>query len=384
MEFPIYLDYNATTPIDPEVLDAMIPYFKNKFGNPASKSHKYGWEATESVEFARKKVAGIINAEHNEIIFTSGSTESINLALKGLVESLNGKDVHIITSKIEHRAVLDVCEYLNKYGVEVTYLDVDKYGFVNPDDITKEIRKNTVLVSIMTANNEVGTIQPIGEIGKICNDNNVLFHTDATQAVGKIPIDVNGLNIDLLSFSAHKIYGPKGVGALFIKNKSPKIKIKEQINGGGHENGLRSGTLNVPAIVGFGKACEICKQKMFEEYKEMIIFRDRFINNILQRIKNTVLNGHPQKRLPNNMNICFKNIDSTVLMSETKELAFSSGSACTSADLKPSYVLSAMNISEENSRSSARFSIGRFTTNKEMEFSINKIVTIVEKIRKLS
>jgi len=384
MEFPIYLDNNATTPVDSEVLDAMLPYFKSKFGNAASKSHKYGWEASEAVELARKKVAKLIGAKPGEIIFTSGTTESINLSHKGSLESFQGKENHIITSKIEHSAVLDTCKYLSGYGVDVTYLDVDKFGFVNPDDVSEYIKDNTMLVSIMMANNEVGTIQPVGEIGNICGEKNILFHTDAAQAIGKIPVNVNELNVDLMSFSAHKIYGPKGIGALFIKNKSPEIKLTEQINGGGHEFGFRSGTLNVPAIVGFGKACEICEKKMYNEFADLIIFRDRFINNILQKTEGASLNGHSTKRLPNNINICFNNIDSSVLMSEMKELAFSAGSACTSADLKPSHVLKAMGLSDADSRSSVRLGLGRFTTNEEVEFSINKIVNTVEKIRKLS
>ena len=384
MEFPIYLDNNATTQVDSEVLDAMLPYFKNKFGNASSKSHKYGWEAAEAVELARKKVAHIIGAQPGEIIFTSGTTESINLSHKGLLESFQGKKNHIITSKIEHSAVLDTCKYLSRYGVEITYLDVDKFGFLNPDDVSNSIKENTMLVSIMMANNEVGTIQPIGEIGNICKEKNIFFHTDAAQAIGKIPVNINELNVDLMSFSAHKIYGPKGIGALFIKNKNPEIKLTEQINGGGHENGFRSGTLNVPAIVGFGKACEICEKKIYKEFVDLIIFRDRFINNILQKAEGASLNGHSTKRLPNNINICFNNIDSVVLMSEIEELAFSAGSACTSADLKPSHVLKAMGLSDANSRSSVRFGLGRFTTNEEVEFSINKIVNTVEKIRKLS
>jgi cysteine desulfurase len=362
----------------------MLPYFCKKFGNAASKTHKYGLEAAEAVENARKKIAGLINADPKEIIFTSGTTESINLAFKGLVESLQKKEIHIITSKIEHSAVLDTCKYLAKYGVDISYIDVDKFGFINPDDILKAIRKNTILISVMMANNEVGTIQPIGDIGKICKERNILFHTDAAQAVGKIPVDVKELNIDLLSYSAHKIYGPKGIGALYIRNKEPKIKITEQINGGSHEHGLRSGTLNVPAIIGFGKACEISEKKMFDEFKELTIFRDRFISNILQKVDGSYLNGHPIKRLPNNVNICIKNLDNIVLMSEVKELAFSAGSACTSADLKPSHVLKAMGLSDEDSKSSVRISFGRFTTNEELEFSINKIVNTVEKIKILS
>jgi cysteine desulfurase len=381
MNLPIYLDYNSTTPIDPDVLKEMMPYLTDKFGNAASKSHRFGWEAEEVVEFARKRIAGLINADSKEIVFTSGATESINLALKGICESLNGKKNHLIVSNIEHKAVLDSAKYLEKFGIEVTFIKADKNGFVNPDDAEKVINQNTALVSIMTANNEIGTIQPIAELTQICSDKGILFHTDATQAVGKIPVDVNALGIDLMSFSAHKMYGPKGIGVLYVKNKIPKIKITEQISGGGHEKGLRSGTLNVPAIVGFGRACELCKEKMFDEYQQQVVMRDRLIYNLLNKLEFTTLNGDSSKRLPNNVNVCFENVDSSVLMSEVKELAFSTGSACSSASLELSHVLKAIGKTDDESRCSVRFGIGRFTTNEEIDFTIKKIIEEVNKIR---
>jgi cysteine desulfurase len=381
MKTPIYLDYNSTTPVDPDVLKEMIPFFSEKFGNAASKSHRYGWEADESVEFARKKIANLINADAKEIIFTSGATESNNLAIKGVVEGFKGKKDHVITSEVEHKAVLDTLKYLENFGIEVTYLKTDRNGFVNPEDVAKEINDRTALVTIMTANNEIGTIQPVTEIAEICRNKGVLFHTDAAQAAGKIPMDVNIAGIDLMSFSAHKLYGPKGIGALYVKKKNPKIKITEQINGGGHENGLRSGTLNVPAIVGFGKACELCKEKMFVEYKEQVVLRDRLIYNLINNLEYTKLNGDNGKRLPNNINICFEKVDSTVLMSELKELAFSTGSACSSASLELSHVLKAIGKTEEESRCSVRFGVGRFTTNEELDLAIEKIINAVNKIR---
>lgn len=381
MNTPVYLDYNSTTPVDPLVLEAMLPYFSEKFGNAASKSHKFGWEAEEAVEFARKQIASLINADAKDIIFTSGTTESVNLALKGIAESYNGKNIHIISCEIEHKAVLDSLKYLEKFGVEVTYIKTDRFGFVNPDDIKNNIKENTVLVSIMTANNEIGTIQPIAEISELCRNNNILFHTDAAQAAGKIPIDVDFQGIDLMSFSAHKMYGPKGVGVLYIKNKNPKIKLTEQISGGGHENGFRSGTLNTPAIVGFGRACELCKERMFDDYKVQVVLRDRLINNLTKRLEFTTLNGDGSKRLPNNVNINFEKVNSTVLMSELKELAFSTGSACSSASLELSHVLKAIGKTDDESRCSVRFGIGRFTTNEEIDFAIEKIIDAVNKIR---
>jgi cysteine desulfurase len=381
MKIPVYLDNNSTTPVDPEVLKEMIPFFSEKYGNAASKTHRYGWEAEEAVELARKRIADLINADSREIIFTSGATESINLAIKGITENFFGEKKQIITSNIEHKAVLDSLNYLEKFGIEISYIKADRNGLVNPSDVLNAITPKTALVSIMTANNEIGTVQPIAEISGICRDKGILFHTDATQAIGKIPFDVNLLGVDLVSFSAHKLYGPKGIGTLFIKNKNPKIKITEQISGGGHENNLRSGTLNVPAIVGYGKACELCKRKMFEEYETQVILRDRLINNLVHNLEFATLNGHSSKRLPNNINMCFENVDSTVLMSEVKELAFSTGSACSSASLELSHVLKAIGKTDSESRCSVRLGIGRFTKNEEIDFAIDKLIEAVKKIR---
>jgi len=384
MEFPIYLDNNSTTPLDPDVLDSMMPYLTTKFGNAASKSHKYGWETEEAVELSRKKIAQFINAEPKEIIFTSGATESNNLALKGVVERYASKGNHIITSPTEHKAILDPCAYLEMHGIEVTYLKVDEYGAIDPGDLKKAIKDKTVLVSLMFANNEIGTLNHVKEIGKVCREHGVLFHTDGTQAVGKIPVDVDEMKIDLMSFSAHKIYGLKGIGALYIRSRKPRVSLIEQINGGGHEKGMRSGTLNVPGIVGFGKACEICSGVMEEESKKIMSLRDKMMNAFLENIDYCYLNGHPDKRIPNNLNMSFRFIDSEALMMEMKELAISSGSACTSATLETSYVIKAIGKSEEFARSSIRFGVGRFNTSEEIDFAIDRVIDAVKKLRKLS
>ena len=384
MEFPIYLDNNSTTPLDPDVLDSMMPYLTTKFGNAASKSHKYGWETEEAVELSRKKIAQLINAEPKEIIFTSGATESNNLALKGVVERYASKGNHIITSPTEHKAILDPCAYLEMHGIEVTYLKVDEYGAIDPGDLKKAINDKTVLVSLMFANNEIGTLNHVKEIGKVCREHGVLFHTDGTQAVGKIPVDVDEMKIDLMSFSAHKIYGLKGIGALYIRSRKPRVNLIEQINGGGHEKGMRSGTLNVPGIVGFGKACEICFGVMEEESKKIMSLRDKMMNAFLENIDYCYLNGHPDKRIPNNLNMSFRFIDSEALMMEMKELAISSGSACTSATLETSYVIKAIGKSEEFARSSIRFGVGRFNTSEEIDFAIDRVIDAVKKLRKLS
>ena len=384
MEFPIYLDNNSTTPLDPDVLDSMMPYLTTKFGNAASKSHKYGWETEEAVELSRKKIAQLINAEQKEIIFTSGATESNNLALKGVVERYASKGNHIITSPTEHKAILDPCAYLEMHGIEVTYLKVDEYGAIDPGDLKKAIKDKTVLVSLMFANNEIGTLNHVKEIGKVCREHGVLFHTDGTQAVGKIPVDVDEMKIDLMSFSAHKIYGLKGIGALYIRSRKPRVSLIEQINGGGHEKGMRSGTLNVPGIVGFGKACEICFGVMEEESKKIMLLRDKMMNAFLENIDYCYLNGHPDKRIPNNLNMSFRFIDSEALMMEMKELAISSGSACTSATLETSYVIKAIGKSEEFARSSIRFGVGRFNTSEEIDFAIDRVIDAVKKLRKLS
>ncbi|MGB9697110.1 MAG: cysteine desulfurase family protein [Ignavibacteria bacterium] len=382
MKFPIYFDYNSTTPIDPAVLEEMMPYLKEKFGNPSSRTHSYGLEAEIAVDIARKKVADLIGASIEEIIFTGSATESINLAIKGFIEGLNEDNIHIITTKIEHAAVLNTCKYVEQFGHEVTYLNVDGNGLIDIDELKSAIKSNTKLITIQTANNEIGTIQPISEIGKLCSEHKIVFHTDASQAVGKIPINVDELYIDMLSFSGHKIYGPKGIGVLFIKKKTPAIKLKEQIHGGGQEKSLRSGTLNVPAIVGLGKACEICKKTLYEESIRLTVWRDRIINNVKMRIENSYLNGHLTKRLPTNINFSFKNIDNIQLLREMKEIAFSTGSACSSESSEPSHTLIAIGRSPELIRGSVRFGLGRFNTDEEIEYLLKSIVSSVTELRR--
>lgn len=384
MKFPIYLDNNSTTPLDLEVLNSMMPYLTTKFGNAASKSHKYGWETEEAVELSRKNIAKLINAKPKEIIFTSGATESNNLALKGVAERFASNGNHIITSPTEHKAILDPCVYLEKHGVEVTYLKVDEYGAIDLKELKKAIKDKTVIVSLMIANNEIGTLNHVKEIGEVCRKHGVLFHTDGTQAVGKIPVDVDEMKIDLMSFSAHKIYGPKGIGALYIRSSKPRVSLIEQINGGGHEKGMRSGTLNVPGIVGFGKACEICLDVMEEETEKIKSLRDKMMNEFLDKIDHCYLNGHPENRIPNNLNLSFRFIDSEALMMEMKELSVSSGSACTSATLESSYVIKAIGKSDEFARSSIRFGVGRFNTSEEIDFAIERVIDAVKKLRKLS
>jgi len=384
LRFPIYLDNHATTPVDPRVLEAMLPYFTEKFGNPASRQHQFGWEAESAVELARKQIAELINANPKEIIFTSGATESINLALKGVALAYAEKGKHIITTQIEHKATLDTCKRLEKIGFKIDYLPVDKYGVVDPDEIKKRITSETILVSVMFANNEIGTIEPIEEIGKICSEMNVLFHTDAAQALGKVPIDVQKLNIDLMSVSAHKLYGPKGIGALFIKKKTPKIKIVPIIDGGGHENGLRSGTLNVPGIVGFGKACEIAKLEMKNEAERTKYLRDKLQNGIMNKLEDVYLNGHPTQRLPNNLNLSFYGVESEAILMGMKEVALSTGSACSSASVEKSHVLKAIGLNDDLISSAIRFGIGRFNTEEEIDYVINRIVEVVNHLRSIS
>lgn len=384
MNFPIYMDHNATTPMDPRVLEAMMPYFTKVYGNAASRSHQYGWEAEEAVEKARQQIADLIGCTTKEIVFTSGATESDNLALMGIAEMYASKGNHIITLPTEHKAIIDTCKYLERHGKEVTYLSVDEFGMVDLDALRNAIKDTTILVSIMMANNEIGTIQPVAEIGKICREKGVIFHTDATQGVGKIPVDVNAMNIDLMSFTAHKMYGPKGVGALYVRKKSPRVKLSEQMHGGGHERGMRSGTLNVPGIVGFGKACEICKEEMESESKRLIYLRDKMINTFLSRVKYSYLNGHPTERLPHNVNVSFEYVEGEGLMMGIKDLAVSSGSACTSATLEPSYVLKALGRGDELAHSSIRYGLGRFTTEEEVDFAIEQTIDSVNHLRELS
>ena len=385
MKFPIYLDNHATTPMDPRVLESMLPYFTEKFGNAASRNHAFGWEAEEGVETARKQIAKLIHADAKEIVFTSGATESNNLALKGVVEMYHEKGDHIITSSTEHRAVLDTAKTLEtKRGVKVTYLPVDKFGMVNPEDVRHAITDKTILISIMFANNEIGTINPIKAIGKIAKEKGILFHCDATQGVGKVPIDVQDMGIDLMSFSAHKIYGPKGIGALYVRKKNPRVRIAAQMDGGGHERGMRSGTLPVPLIVGFGKACELCEQEMAADAARLSVMRDRLHATITKALEDVYLNGHPTERLPHNLNVSFAYVEGESLLMGCKEIALSSGSACTSATLEPSYVLRALGVGAELAHSSIRFGLGRFTLDEEVDYAAKKIIETVTKLREMS
>ena len=385
MKFPIYLDNHATTPMDPRVLESMLPYFTEKFGNAASRNHAFGWEAEEGVETARKQIAKLIHADAKEIVFTSGATDSNNLALKGVVEMYHEKGDHIITSSTEHRAVLDTAKTLEtKRGVKVTYLPVDKFGMVNPEDVRNAITDKTILISVMFANNEIGTINPIKAIGKIAKEKGILFHCDATQGVGKVPIDVQEMGIDLMSFSAHKIYGPKGIGALYVRKKNPRVRIAAQMDGGGHERGMRSGTLPVPLIVGFGKACELCEQEMAADAARLSVMRDRLHATITKALEDVYLNGHPTERLPHNLNVSFAYVEGESLLMGCKEIALSSGSACTSATLEPSYVLRALGVGAELAHSSIRFGLGRFTLDEEVDYAAKKIIETVTKLREMS
>ncbi len=385
MKLPIFLDNHSTSPMDPRVLDAMLPYFTEKFGNAASRNHAFGWAAEEAVENARKQIAKLIKADPKEIVFTSGATESDNLAIKGALEMYKEKGDHIITSSTEHRAVIDTAKALEAKGkATVTYLPVDKFGMVNPEDVRKAITDKTVLISVMLANNEIGTINPVKDIGKIAKEKGILFHCDATQGVGKIPVDVQDMGIDLMSFSAHKIYGPKGVGALYVRKKNPRVRIAAQMDGGGHERGMRSGTLPVPLIVGFGKACELCDQEMAAESVRLAAMRDRLQAGIMKEIDEAYLNGHPTQRLPHNLNISFAYVEGESLLMGMKDIALSSGSACTSATLEPSYVLRALGVGVELAHSSIRFGLGRFNTDEEIDYTIKKVIEIVTKLREMS
>ena len=384
MKFPVYMDNHSTTPMDPRVLEAILPYFTEKFGNAASRNHQFGWEAEEAVENARKQIAKLIHCDAKELVFTSGATESDNLALKGVVEMYKDKGNHIITAPTEHRAVLDTCKSLEKRGIQVTYLPVDKEGRVNPEDVRRAITDKTILISIMLANNEIGTINPIAEIGKIAKEKGILFHCDATQGVGKIPVDVNQLAVDLMSFTAHKIYGPKGIGALYVRKKAPRVRLVPQIDGGGHERGMRSGTLPVPLIVGFGKAVELCDNEMATESKRIAAMRDRLQSQIMGTLDECYLNGHPTERLPNNLNISFAYVEGEALLMGVKEIALSSGSACTSATLEPSYVLRALGVGSDLAHSSIRFGLGRFNTDEEVDYTAKRMIEAVTRLREMS
>ncbi|MEW6130495.1 MAG: IscS subfamily cysteine desulfurase [Acidobacteriota bacterium] len=384
LKLPIYMDYHATTPCDPRVFEAMRPYFTEMFGNAASRNHKFGWQAEEAVENSRKQIAELIGASPKEIIFTSGATESDNLAIKGVAEMYYEKGDHIITAVTEHKAVLDTCKKLEKRGFKVTYLPVGSDGLVTPDDVKNAITDKTILVSIMHANNEIGVLQPIAEIGKVCKERGVLFHTDATQSVGKIPFDVNALNVDLVSMSAHKIYGPKGVGGLYVRRKNPRVMLVPMMDGGGHERGMRSGTLNVTGIVGLGKACEIARQEMHEENQRVFALREKLRTGIMNEIPEVYINGHLEHRLPGNLNISFAYVEGESLLMGINDIAVSSGSACTSASLEPSYVLKALGVGEELAHSSIRFGLGRFNTEEEVDYTIGKVNEAVNKLRELS
>lgn len=381
MKLPIYLDYNATTPVDKQVLEKMLPFFSETFGNSASRSHLFGWTAQEAVENAREQVASLLNATAKEIIFTSGATEANNLAIKGLFESNYPHKKHIITAKTEHKAVLDVCKYLEKWGAEVTYLPPDLNGLITVQQVEEAIRNDTFLISIMYANNEIGTIQRIKEIGELARKYEIIFHTDATQAVGKLEIDVQKDNIDLLSLSGHKLYGPKGIGALFIRKNSKASHLIAQMDGGKHERGFRSGTLNVTGIVGLGAACELSKNDLIIDKQRLIILRDKLEQGILQNISHLKVNGNIENRLPNLTNISFANIDGENLLMSFRDIAVSSGSACTSASVEPSYVLKAIGLSDDLAYASIRFSLGKYTTEEEIDFTINYVKEIVESLR---
>lgn len=384
LKLPIYLDNNATTPCDPRVVETMLPYFTEKFGNAASRSHSFGWTAEEAVDYAREQVAKLINADPKEIIFTSGATESDNLAIKGVYEMYASKGNHIITATTEHKAVLDTCKHIEKIGGQVTYLQVNDEGLIDLNELENAITDKTILIAIMYGNNEIGVLQSISEISKIARKRGVLFFTDATQAVGKVPVDVQADGIDLMAFSAHKMYGPKGVGALYVRRKNPRVKVTAQMDGGGHERGMRSGTMNVPGIVGFGKACEICMNEMEAEGKRLSILRDKLENGLMQ-LEEAYVNGSREHRLPHVTNISFKYVEGEgLMMGFNKNIALSSGSACTSASLEPSYVLKALGLGDDLAHSSLRFGLGRFTTEEQIDFTIKAISDTVIKLREMS
>ena len=384
LQFPIYLDHTATTPCDPRVVDAMLPYFTNSFGNAASRNHPFGWQAEEAVDYAREQVAKLIAADSKEIIFTSGATEADNLAIKGVFEMYASKGNHIITCNIEHKAVLDTCKHIEKEGGEVTYLKVKDNGLIDLAELEAAIKPTTILIALMYANNEIGTIMPMKEISAIARKHGVLVFSDATQAVGKVPVDVNKDGIDLMAFSAHKMYGPKGVGALYVRRKNPRVKVTAQMDGGGHERGMRSGTLNVPGIVGFGKACEICRIEMAEETARVSKLRDK-LQNALLKIEESYLNGDKEHKLPHVTNISFKYVEGEgLMMGFNKNIAVSSGSACTSASLEPSYVLKALGLGDDLAHSSLRFGLGRYTTEEQIDYTIEQVTNTVNKLREMS
>ncbi len=385
MKKPVYMDNHATTRVDSRVLDAMLPYFTEKFGNAASRNHSFGWEAEEAVSRSRDQIAALIGAKSKEIIFTSGATESDNLAIKGVVEFYKDKGNHIISCVTEHKAVLDSCRALERAGkATATYLPVDKYGMVDPDAVRRAITDKTVLITIMWANNEIGTIHPIAEIGKIAKEKGIVFHTDAVQAIGKVPVDLEKAGVDLASITAHKIYGPKGIGALYVRSKGPRIRISPQMDGGGHERGMRSGTLNVPGIVGLGAACEIAGKEMPDEAQRLIQLRSQLQAGLFERLDEIYVNGHPTERLPGNLNVSFAYVEGESLLMGINDIAVSSGSACTSATLEPSYVIRALGIDDELAHSSIRFGLGRFNTLEEVDYVTDRVSKEVKRLREMS
>ena len=384
LKLPIYLDHNATTPMDPRVLEAMLPYFVENFGNAASRNHSFGWQAEEAVDYAREQIAQLIGADPKEIIITSGATEADNLGIKGVYEMYASKGNHIITCTTEHKAVLDTCKHLEKLGAEVTYLDVQPDGLIDLKQLEAAMRPTTILVAIMYANNEIGVIQPVKEISAIAKKHGALFFTDGVQAVGKIPVDVNADGVDLMAFTAHKMYGPKGVGALYVRRKNPRVKVTAQLDGGGHERGMRSGTLNVPGIVGFGKACELARLEMAADTERISKLRDK-LENALKQIEESYVNGNPAHRLPHVSNISFKYVEGEgLMMGFNKDIALSSGSACTSASLEPSYVLKALGLGDDLAHSSLRFGLGRYTTEEQIDYTIKAVTDTVLKLREMS
>ena len=384
MKLPIYMDNHATTPVDPRVFQAMTPYLTNVFGNSASRNHSFGWEAEEAVEKARKQVASLIGATSKEIVFTSGATESNNLALKGVAEMYAERGNHIITAATEHKAILDTCKRLEKHGTRVTYLPVQQNGLIHLDQLRAAITDKTILISIMHANNEIGVLQPVREIGKIAKERGVLFHTDGTQAAGKVPVNVLEDNIDMMSISAHKMYGPKGVGALYVRRRNPRVQLTAQMDGGGHERGMRSGTLNIPGIVGLGEACGLAQASLTEEAKRMEYLRDKLKDRLLASLDEVYINGTMEHRLPNNLNVSFAYVEGESLLMGINDIAVSSGSACTSATLEPSYVLKALGAGDDLAHSSIRFGLGRFNTEEEVDYVADKVIDVVKKLRELS
>jgi cysteine desulfurase len=384
IKLPIYMDYHATTPVDPRVVEAMVPYFTEHFGNAASRNHPFGWEAEEAVEKARKQVAELIGANAKEVVFTSGATESDNLAIKGVAEMYREKGNHIITCVTEHKAIIDTCKRLEKEGYRVTYLQVQKDGLISLDDLRHAITDKTILITIMSANNEIGVVQPIAEIGAIAKEKGILFHTDAVQAVGKIPFNVNDLKVDMASISAHKMYGPKGVGALYVRRRNPRVLLAPIIDGGGHERGMRSGTLNVPGIVGFGKAAELCRLEMESDTKRLLALRERLNQKLHKGLDEIYINGSMERRLPHNLNISFAYVEGESLLMGINDVAVSSGSACTSASLEPSYVLKALGAGDDLAHSSIRFGLGRWTSEEEVDYVAAKLITVVTRLREMS